>query len=164
MGFSEYVLSIAGIILISIVIDLVICDGALSSHIKSIFSFFTIAVIIAPLPSFLSIENISSVLEIGDYEIQKGYIYTLNESRLETMAKEEELLLQAEGYKNINIIFSSSNMTESELRIDGVNINIVNLVIQQGAEYHDKIELKNYLTDKICQKYSIEEGGVVYEE
>ena len=87
-GFSNYILSIAGIILISIVVELVISEGALSKHIKSIFSFFTLAVIIAPLPTLLAKDNLSSVFEFSEYELQEGYIYTLNNSRLETMAKD----------------------------------------------------------------------------
>ncbi len=162
-GFSGYILSIAGIIFISVIVELVISDGALSKHIKNIFSFFTLAIIIAPLPNLVSKENISSVFEFSDYEIQEGYIYTLNKSRLETMAKEEELFLQTEGYKNIKVVFHSSNMSEAEMKVDGININLVNMVFMEGAKYKDVEGLKSYVTNRVIEKYGVEKERIVYE-
>lgn len=162
-GFSNYILSIAGIILISIVVELVISEGALSKHIKSIFSFFTLAVIIAPLPTLLAKDNLSSVFEFSEYELQEGYIYTLNNSRLETMAKEEELFLQGEGYNNVKILFTSSNMTEADMVIDGVKVNITEIEFLENAKYKDIDGLVLFMNDRYVKEFDIKGEKIVYE-
>ena len=162
-GLSSYILSIAGIIFVSIIVELVISDGTLSKHIKSIFSFFILAVIIAPLPALVSNENVSSVFEFSEYEIQEGYIYTLNKSRLETMATEEELLLQNEGYKNIKIVFHSSNMSQADMKIDGASINLAKMIVLEEAKHKEEKDIKEHITSRMIERYDIEKGGIVYE-
>lgn len=162
-GISSYILTVAGVILISIVVELVMSEGALSKYIKSIFSFFVLAVIISPIPSLISDDGVKGVFEFSDYEIQEGYIYTLNKSRLETMAKEEEVFLESEGYKDIQIIFFSNNMAEAEMIVSGVSINLSELVILENASCGTKEGVKEYLVCRYKEEFEIQEGGIVYE-
>ncbi len=160
---SSYILTIAGIILISVVVELVMSEGAMSKYIKSIFSFFVIAVIIAPLPTLISSKEVSSIFEYSDYELQEGYIYTLNESRLKTMATDEERLLREEGYSGIDIVLFSDNMAEAEVVISRISVNLVSLVIDERAEHKNKSEIKVYLAQRYMDKYELKEEGIIYE-
>ena len=162
-GISSYILSIAGIIVVSLIVELVMSEGELSKFVKSIFSFFTIAVIIAPLPNLLSKEGVSSVFDISNYELQEGYIVTLNKSRLETMATEEEVFLTNEGYKGIQITLISLNMEEPEMKISKVEVDLKELSFLENAEHKEEKSLIEYLNSRYTKKFDIEKGEIVYE-
>ena len=52
-SFSVWVLSIAGICVLSVLVELVLPEGQTRKYIKAIFSFFVIVVIVAPLPKIV---------------------------------------------------------------------------------------------------------------
>ena len=53
---SAWVMSIAGIICISVLVELVIPNGQMNKYIKGIFSFIVLLVIISPIPMLLGKE------------------------------------------------------------------------------------------------------------
>jgi hypothetical protein len=157
-GVSSYILSIAGVILISVIIELVMCEGEMNKYIKSIFAFFTIAVIVSPLPNILSSESVSSIFDINDYELQQGYIDSLNKTKAEVLSSEIELLLKNEGYENIliNITFDTDN-------IHKVNVNLLNIKVTDKAEYNDIVQIQEYISKVLKDKFNIDGGRIVYE-
>jgi len=162
-NISSYILTIAGIVLISVVVELVMPDGQMNKYIKSVFSFFIVGVLIAPLPNILSNKNIISVFETGEYQLQESYIYSLNCSKIEILEKEEEGYLLEQGYKNVDLIFTATNLYESELRIDKVTIILKNLIIEKKAEHKDINEFKLYLSQRYTDKFDLGGGSIIYE-
>jgi len=162
-SISSYVLTIAGVIFISVIVELVMGEGTISKYIKSIFSFFIIGVIIAPLPSLFASDSVSSIFDYSEYELQEGYICTLNESRLKTMEAEEEKLLSEEGYLNINIVFTAEDLAEADLKIASVKINLSKIVIEEEAANSNKNEVKVYLSQRYLDKYNLREENIIYE-
>ena len=160
---SSYILTIAGIVLISVVVELVMPDGQMNKYIKSVFSFFIVGVLIAPLPSILSNKNLVSVFETGEYQLQEDYIYSLNCSKIEIMEKEEEGYLQEQGYKNVDLIFTAKNLYDSELQIEKLTIILKNLIIEEKAERKDINEFKFYLSQRYSDKFDIGGGNIIYE-
>ena len=71
---SNYVLSILGVVLLGIIIDVIIPSGKINKYIKSIFSIFIIAVIISPVVKFLSNKN-DFKLDYNDYQIDQEYLH-----------------------------------------------------------------------------------------
>ena len=155
---SSYILSIAGVILISVIVELVMSEGQMNKYIKSIFAFFTVAVIISPLPSILSTQNVSSIFDIEDFELQEGYLNSLNQSKAEVLSNELELLLKNDGYENVIITI---NFAGEE--IEKVNVNLINLVISEKAKHKDINEIRTYISDTIIDKLNVEGGKIVYE-
>lgn len=162
-NISSYILTIAGVILISVVVELVMSESSIGKYVKSILSFFIIGVIIAPIPSLISSDSVSSIFEYSEYEIQEGYICTLNESRLKTMEAEEEKLLSEEGYLNINIVFTAEDLAEAELVIDSAKIDLSRLVIEEKASHTSINEFKVYLSQRYLDKYNLGEENIIYE-
>lgn len=64
---SIWILSIAGVIVLSVVVDLVMPNGSTSKFIKNIFAFVIVIVIISPIVSFLSNKN----LVLDDFQRKK---------------------------------------------------------------------------------------------
>ena len=66
-SLSGWVLSIAGVISLSVIVELILPEGQLNKYIRGIFSFIIILVIIAPLPS-LGGKNFSfSVISLNEH-------------------------------------------------------------------------------------------------
>ena len=85
-SFSVWVLSIAGICVLSVLVELVLPEGQTRKYIKAIFSFFVIVVIVAPLPkivksgvdfdSIIGGDNIGIQEEFGKFVIDQIMIPT----------------------------------------------------------------------------------------
>lgn len=157
-GVSSYVLSIAGIILLSVVVELVLPDGQMNKYIRSIFSFFIIGVIIAPLPNLLSSKSVSSIFDFEGYQIQQGYIDAMDSSKSKKLSYELEHLLAEEGYRQIKI---SVVMEEGELA--EVKIDLKNLVFDEKALHKDIESIREFITEKFAKDKHIEKEKIVYE-
>ena len=162
-SLSSYVLTITGVILVSVVVELVIPDGQINKYIKNVFSFLVIGVIIAPLPGFVSNKNVTSIFEVGQYEIQDEYIYALNCSKLKVMQNEEEAFLSNQGYKQIELIFHTTDMYSSDLNIDKITIDLTDMVIGETAEYKNLNDVKVFLCQRYVERFDIKEDNVIYE-
>ncbi len=160
---SSYILTIAGVVLISVVVELALPDGQMSKYIKSIFSFFIIGVIIAPLPSLLSSKNVSSIFDYSEYQIQDGYIYSLNTSKLNTLEIEEEKFLMEEGYANVDIEITAEDLNVAELVVKNIYVNFDNLIIEDFALHKDIDEIKIYLENRYMDKFDLLQGSVIYD-
>ncbi len=162
-SISSYILTIAGVVLISVIVELVMPDGQMNKYIKSVFSFFIVGVIIAPLPNILSNKNLTSVFEVGEYQLQEDYLYALNCSKIEILQGEEEEFLMKQGYKKVKLVFYAKDLYNSELKIDKVKINLKNLIIEQNVEHKDINEFKFYLSQRYTDKFDIGGGSIIYE-
>ena len=70
---SGYILSILGIVIAGVVIDVILPAGTINKYIKSIFSIFVVAVIISPVVKFISNKHDYN-LTYTDYELDKELI------------------------------------------------------------------------------------------
>ena len=138
--FSSWILSIVGIILLGVLVDLILPDGQTSKYIKSIFSIIVIFVIITPLVqlknSDFSIDSITNV----EIDIDKDYIENINNSRL--LALNKSIINEAEncGLKNIEVEFILKN-NYPNLSIEKINIYLKNLVIDKNMMHIDKYKV-----------------------
>ena len=158
-GISGYILTITGVILISVIVELVMSEGQMSKYIRSIFSFFIVGVIIAPLPSLISTDGIASVFDFEDFQIQESYISALDASKAKTLAYELQNELVTEGYTNIEIEIVMSNG-----EIKSVAINLKDMNVHDVAEHKDITKIKGHITSKVMDKLGIKKEKVVYED
>ena len=72
---SGYILSIVGIILVGVIVDLMLVDGQVKKYIQSIYVLFVIFTIVAPLPSFIdNIKHGDFSIETSSIEVDKKYL------------------------------------------------------------------------------------------
>lgn len=144
---SSWVLSIAGICVLSVLIDLFLPSGQMSSHIKSIFNFIVVFVIIAPLPKVIKNYNIdySSFISTSDIELQQDFIYQVNYDKLEALKNEIQSKLTEKGLNNIEISISADIFIENMV-LESVYVDISNLVIENPNQHIDiKKEVENVI-------------------
>lgn len=118
---SEWLLSIAGIILLSVLCEFILPEGQINRYIRGIFAFITIFVIIAPLPKLFNKEmDFSNFLSSYDIELQEDYLYEINLSKLNALQNDIINELENRGIENVKISYSANveNMDIFEITAD----------------------------------------------
>lgn len=73
--FSAYILSIVGIVILGVIVDLVLVDGQVKKYVKSVFVLFVIFTLVAPLPNLVNnIKNGQVELPSTEVGIDEGYL------------------------------------------------------------------------------------------
>ncbi len=159
MNVSAWVLSIAGVSVLSILIDLFLPNGETNSHIKTVFNYVIIFVIIAPLPSLIKSDfDTSSIFTESEIVLQEDYIYQLNRDKLTMLETSMEKELDDRGLKYIDISISADIFT-TVMKIETIYVDFSSLVIV-GDEEH--IDIENEAVDVITSFVNIEKENIVF--
>ena len=85
---SAWILSIAGVCMMSVVVDLVLPSGQTAKYIKNIFGYIIVLVIIWPLPSIVKGNfDFGSIFESQEIVLQEDFIYQVNRDKLTSIEK-----------------------------------------------------------------------------
>lgn len=162
---SNWIISIAGVICLSVIVELILPEGQMNKYIKSIFSFIIILVIILPLPKLLKSEiDLSNIFNYNqNIEADEDYLYQLNLDKLNYLQEEIQTNAHGRGYQNVKV-YISADIFEKQLRIKEINVDLTNLVISNNAEHKDITKIKIDITNIIKSLVSVEEEVIFYEE
>lgn len=161
MSISSWVLSIAGICVVSVLIDLFLPQGQMSGHIKTVFNFIIIFVIMVPIPNLVNLEIDSSTwFSSQQIQLQEDYIYQLNRDKLTLLEKSIEDSLYDNGMINIDISLSADIFTY-QMQIETVYVDLSNLVIEKNDKH---IDIENEVVKVITSFININEGAIVFSE
>lgn len=161
---SKWILSIAGIICTSVLIELILPDGQMNKYIKGILSFVIVLVIILPIPKLLKSENdYSNIFNYqNNIEVDEDYLYQLNLDKMNALKEDIENAIINRGYKNVEV-FISADIFVSQMSYKSINVDLTRLVISENAEHKDITKIKKDIS-KIIQKYiQIDEEAIFYE-
>ena len=88
-SLSAWVLSIAGIIVLCVLVELIMPSGQMNKYIKGILSFMVIFVIVMPIPKLLNLKiDFNDFLNYGNVEVDKDYIYQLNLNKMMSLKED----------------------------------------------------------------------------
>lgn len=157
---SSWVLSIAGICILSVLIDLFLPSGQISSHIKTVFNFIIIFVIIAPIPKFIKNYQVdySSFINTSEIELQEDYIYQLNRDKLTALENEIKNGIKSRGILNVDIAISADIFVKA-MEINGIFVDLTNAVIEKNGQH---IDIKKEVEEVILSKVNIEKEKIEY--
>lgn len=160
-SISTWVISITGICVLSVLVDLIMPEGKTAGTIKNVFSYVIVLVAIAPLPKIIngdfSLDGIFSNVEI---DIQDEYIYNINQAKLDKWTITiENGLVDAGVYGSVVSI--SANIFESDMKIDAVYVDLYNAVISENLANKD---IKTEVVDVVLNCLDIEKNKVIIYE
>ena len=136
--FSSYILSIVGIILLGVIVDLMLVDGQVKKYVKSIFVLFVIFTLVAPLPNLVN--NIKS----GEITIPSTEV-DIDESYLDIILRQKD---------NATILAINKAMEDRD--IEGAIISV-------DSSYEKNIYTINYIVVDLEEvKYSVSHS-LIYE-
>jgi hypothetical protein len=127
-AFSAWTLSIVGVVLLGLLGDIMLPEGQTNKYIKSVFAIMTVFVITAPIPALLKTEiELSDIFgEQAQYDIDKGFIDTVNRQKADSLTKAAEVALVGAGYVGAEFSVAYENKN-NELVFTHIFVDISNL-------------------------------------
>ena len=155
----NYILSILGIVIAGVLIDVIMPSGKINKYIKSIYSIFVVVVLLNPLLNFLN-KHHDFTINYKDYEVNAelvSYIYKKQVSELENKIKTQ---LEDEGFNKIDIILNYS-IENNELQLNSCTANLKNLVIVKDKQHINKYE---FIKEVINKNTDLNDGEIIINE
>ncbi|MBR4003714.1 MAG: stage III sporulation protein AF [Clostridia bacterium] len=128
MILSSWVLSILGIIVISLIIEIILPTGKTVKLIKSVLGVFTIFIMISPLNK-INISDISSSIFTAKLEIDSEFVEKRKEEILEEYETEIIKSLEENGYFQIKINLDIEK-SKNEFKIKTIFVDIREMVLK----------------------------------
>lgn len=161
-AISAWILGIVGVVVLSIIVDLVMPNGSTSKFIKNIFAFVIVIVILSPIVSFLSKKDIKleDIFENNNITIQEEFLSSVNQKILNKLQKELENDIEEFGISGVQVGLKA-NIFEEKLNIEQVSIDLKKCVIDENISH---IDIKTSILKIVLRKINIEEEKIVFYE
>lgn len=157
--FSSYILSIAGVIMLSVLVHLILPDGTMSKYIQNIFALIVVFVIISPVATLIKTDfNINKVIEAGGVQIDVNFIVTVNEQTKTQLKFVLENELEKSGFKNV-LVTISGNVFKSPFQIEKVQIDLANLVMNAEVKHINKY---SKIKEIVLKCVKVKEENIVF--
>ncbi len=162
---SGWILSIAGVICISVIVELVMPDGQMNSYIKKILSFIIVLVIILPLPKLLKTEiDLNNIFDYSEnIEVDKDYLYKLNLNKINIAKDDIETKIKSHGYNNV-FVYVNADIFQNNMRFKSITVDLSGLVISGNSEHNDITKIKKDISKIITEYVTIDEEAIIYDE
>ena len=162
MNLSAWVLSIVGIVVLTLMVDIIIPEGKTGKYIKGVFATLTVFVIAMPLPKIFNSEfDLEEFLQqntsaSADYDVLENIYYM----RLERLEQKIITSAESEGIKNMEVKINALN-NNSFVEIQSIEINLKNVVIE---EKNPNINIVDIVIDLVSKAAETDKSAVkVYE-
>lgn len=159
---TGYLLSIIGVVILGVLVDLILPSGQMSKYIKSVFGVFTILVIISPVPKLINQNYDFSQLFYSQSAstIDKDFLEVTNKKIVEQMEISIEKECENSGYLGVECEIES-NLVDNKLVIQKVYINLENLVISQNQVHINKY---TEIVQAVMNVVNIEKEQIIFNE
>lgn len=163
-ALSAWIMSITGVICISVIVELILPNGQMNKYIKGIFSFIILLVIISPLPKLLKKDfDFDNMFGNGEIEVQQNYLYQLNLDKVSAMQKAINENIESQGYLNVEARIDSDIFAD-KFEIKAVYVDLSRLVISGQAKHTDIMNIKKDMIDMIISITNLDSQRVVFNE
>lgn len=157
-SISAWVLSIAGISVIGVLVELILPNGQTKKYVKGVFAFVVVMVIITPLPKLFGSDfKVDDIFEEDAIIIQEDFVYQVNRDRLEKIEEMIELDVKEEGFENVEVKINA-NIFTTNMTIDAVFVDLTNLVITKNGEHKNTNEI---ITNSILKYVNVDKSDIV---
>ena len=142
---STWVLSVAGISVLSVLVDLILPLGQTKKYIKGVFALIVVVVVITPIfDLFKSNFKATDIFEENAVVIQEDFVYQINQDRLNKIEDMIISSLKEEGVADVNLILNA-NIFAEDLVVGAVFVDLQNACISENLQHKDikEIIIKN---------------------
>lgn len=141
-AISGYVLTILGVVLMFIVIELILPNGKTVKYIRSILGMVLIFVIVLPIAKLKNLDLNNIINNQYSYELNYDYLYSVHLKQTEELKNNLNKLLKDKGIINAEIIITIEKQS-AEFIINQIYVDLSQAVISQNDEH-----IINYTTLK----------------
>ena len=156
---SGYILSVLGIVLAGVIIDVILPSGSINKYIKSIYAIFVVAVLINPVVKFLT-KGGGFKFQYDEYNLNGNLLNYVYNNRVENLENKIETKLNDNGFKNIDIKINYS-IKNNELTINSCTANLKNMVIDSDKQHINKYE---FIKEAIKEHTNLTDEVIIFYE
>lgn len=155
-AISSWLLSIAGVVILSVLAEFMLPEGQINKYTKVIFSFVILLVIILPLPNLIGKDFDLTKYFNSSSSVQEDYLYQLNIDKLEELNKSISNDLAKNDLENVCVSINANVLCEN-LEIFGVFVDLCEYEYTQSVSNKDISKVKQKILN-ILGKHSILEN------
>lgn len=155
-----YILSVLGIVLVSVLIEIILPSGQTAKYIKSVFSIFVVYVLISPVLTLIKKDyDITKYVQQGNVEINQTLLNNIYKDQIEAKTVDMQNTLEKAGYSGVkvSIIYKIVN---NQIVLEKVKINLDNLVITSPNTNINKYQ---HIRQVVAQSIEIKEEDILFE-
>lgn len=156
---SSYILTILGIVLAGILIDIIVPTGKINKYIKSIFAIFVVAVILMPVVKFIA-KSDDITINYTDYEIEQNLMNYIFSSRVTAYENEIIEVLENNGLSNIDIKINYS-INSNELSLNSCEVNLKNMTSSNIEMHNNRYE---FIAETIKEITNLTDEVIIFYE
>lgn len=156
---SGYILTILGIVLAGILIDIIVPTGKINKYIKSIFAIFVVAVILMPVVKFIA-KSDEITINYTDYEIEQNLMDYIFSSRVTAYENEIIEVLENNGLSNIDIKINYS-INSNELSLNSCEVNLKNMTSSNIEMHNNRCE---FIAETIKEITNLTDEVIIFYE
>ena len=156
---SGYILTILGIVLAGILIDIIVPTGKINKYIKSIFAIFVVAVILMPVVKFIA-KSDEITINYTDYEIEQNLMDYIFSSRVTAYENEIIEVLENDGLSNIDIKINYS-INSNELSLNSCEVNLKNMTSSNIDSHNNRYE---FIAETIKEITNLTDEVIIFYE
>lgn len=153
---SSWTLSVAGIVVIAQLVDIILPEGQTAKYIKSVIAVIIVCVLIQPVTLLKKDIAETTTQEVF---INQTFIDTVYLEQIDSLQQEVDLLLVAE-FSGVSAKIICSRGINSP-KIDYVMVNLQKSVIEKSWEI---INLKEEVKTLLMQSLAVNEGQILFYE
>ena len=154
----EYVLSIAGVVFLGVMLDVISPEGKMNTFIKSIFSLFLLFVMTSPIVNLVSKNSLSKLFNT-EITLQEEYLSEVNNQILNEYEHKLIKMIETKGILNVDVEITG-NMTEENRSVEKVVVNTQNMVLINSDKHINKYEV---ITECVEEILGVGREVIVYE-
>ena len=156
---NGYLLTLLGIILLGVLIDVILPSGSTSKYISGIFAIFVMFVIISPILNWIKSDyKISDYFTSADIQLNQNLLYTINNSKIDAVEQDIINELCMNGYDGITLDIQFKIEADNVI-ITQVLVYLQNLVINSNSPNINKYV---YIRQAIQSHIAVSEEVIVF--
>lgn len=157
---QSYILSLLGIVLVSVLVEIILPSGQTTKYIKSIFSIFVVYVLINPVINILKQDfDLSKYVQQGSIQVNETLLNNIYKDQIDAMANTIKDNLRSEGYEGVEVSVEYK-IVENSVVLEKIKINLDNLVITSPETNINKYQL---IRQVVAETVEISEEDILFE-
>ena len=161
-GMTAYLLSIIGVVMLGVLVDIVVPNGQMNKYIKSMFGIFTVMAIILPIPKIINSNYDFSnfFYDKVSIEIDQDFLQATNKKIVKVLQTNVEKSIEKAGFLNVSCEIES-NLEDNVLNIKKVTLNLKNMVISGQMSHINKY---TEIVQAVQQVVNVSKEQIVFDE
>ena len=160
-GITSWLLSIAGVSILSVLVDVILPSGQTNKFIKGIFAFCMVFVIISPIPKLINSDfKFDNIINVEDITIDKEFIYQSNRDKLNLTKAQIESELNEIGISEITVSVNGDIFSEN-MKIENVFVDLSEMVINENVGH---IDIEKTVKQAVRKYVNLQEDQIIFNE